>query len=71
MAGLAGILERTVSLALRLISMPRRKKRKFSASKEAKRQARLRVGTPPPERILADKRKKPPKHRKPLGLDEF
>ncbi len=51
--------------------MPRRKKRRFSASKEAKRQARARIGSPPAERILPDKRKKPPKHKKAFGLDEF
>ncbi len=51
--------------------MARRKKRKFSASKEAKRQARSRIGTPPAERILPDKRKKPPKHKKIFDLDEF
>ncbi len=55
----------------RLFSMPRRKKRKFSAAKEAKRQARVRIGSPPAERVLPDKRKKAPKHKKTFDLDEF
>jgi len=57
--------------ASRLFSMPRRKKRKFSAAKEAKRQARVRIGSPPAERVLPDKRKKAPKHKKTFDLDEF
>ena len=57
--------------ASRLFSMPRRKKRKFSAAKEAKRQARVRIGSPPAERVLPDKRKKALKHKKTFDLDEF
>jgi hypothetical protein len=51
--------------------VPRRKKRKFSAAKEAKRLARLRIGRPPAERVLPDKRTKPPKHKKRFELEEF
>ena len=47
-----------------------RKKRKptFTAAKEARRRARLAAGTPPSERVIPDKRRKPPKHKK--ALDE-
>src|SRR5690348_12424824 len=47
--------------------MPAKKrKRKFTAATEARRRARLAAGTPPTQRIIADKRHKPPKHKKPL-----
>jgi len=38
--------------------------RKYSVSKEARRRARERAGLPPTERIIPDKRGKPPKHKK-------
>ncbi len=38
--------------------------RKHSAGKEARRRARERAGLPPAERIIPDKRRKPPKHKK-------
>jgi hypothetical protein len=44
--------------------MPPRRPKKFSASKEAKRRARATLGSPPPTRVLKDKRLKPPKHKK-------
>ena len=45
--------------------MARKKKRKkLRAAKEARRVARARVGAPPAERIIEDKRLKPPKHKK-------
>ncbi len=48
-------------------AMPRKKcKKKFTAAKEAKRRARLGAGTPPPGRIIPDKRSKAPKHKKRL-----
>jgi hypothetical protein len=48
--------------------MPSRKKKsKFKVAKEAKRRARLGIGLPPPERIILEKRHKPPKHKKTLG----
>ena len=48
-------------------AMPSKKRRtKFTAAKEARRRARLVAGSPPVERVIADKRRKPPKHRKPL-----
>ena len=44
--------------------MPKRRKR-FSAATEARRRARLAAGPPPAERVIPDKRLKPPKHKKP------
>ena len=46
--------------------MPRKRPKKFSAAKEVRRQARALIGAPPPTRVLKDKRRKPPKHRKKL-----
>jgi len=48
--------------------MPSRKKKsKFKVAKEAKRRARLGIGLPPPERVIVEKRLKPPKHKKTLS----
>jgi hypothetical protein len=44
--------------------MARKKQRRFKVEKEARRRARLGAGTPPPARVIPDKRKKPPKHKK-------
>ena len=44
----------------------KKRKRKFTAANEARRRARLAAGTPPTQRIIADKRRRPPKHKKPL-----
>ena len=41
----------------------KKRKPKFTAAKEAKRRARLAAGTPPPARVIPDKRRKPPKHK--------
>jgi hypothetical protein len=46
--------------------MARKKKSRFKASTEARRRARLGAGTPPPERIIPNKRDTPLKHKKPL-----
>ncbi len=46
--------------------MSRRKKPVLKVPKEARRRARLGIGLPPPERVILDKRRKPPKHKKPL-----
>jgi len=43
---------------------PAKKRRKFTAGKEARRGARTVLGQPPPERVIPDKRRKPPKHKK-------
>jgi hypothetical protein len=46
-------------------AMPSKKRKtKFTAAKEARRRARLAAGSPPAERVIADKRRKPPKHKK-------
>jgi hypothetical protein len=49
--------------------MARKRKKVFRAEREARRIARERVGTPPPSRAIQDKRKKPPKHKKPVRED--
>jgi hypothetical protein len=41
-----------------------KKPKPFKNSVEVRRQARLRVGSPPPAQVLTDKRDKPPKHKK-------
>jgi len=41
----------------------RRKRPKFSATKEAKRRARESAGQPPAARVIPDKRHKAPKHK--------
>jgi hypothetical protein len=41
----------------------KKKQKKFSKSKEARRRARIVAGSPPVERIIPDKRLKPPKHK--------
>jgi hypothetical protein len=42
----------------------KKRKTKFTAAKEARRRARLAAGTPPTERVIPDKRRKPAKHKK-------
>lgn len=49
--------------------MAKRPKR-IDISKEARRRARDRAGLPPAERVIADKRKKPPKHKKKVYEEE-
>lgn len=46
--------------------MAKKRKKKFTAANEARRRARESVGMPPTERVIADKRRKSPKHKKPL-----
>jgi hypothetical protein len=45
-------------------SKTRKKPKKFTAAGEARRRARELAGPPPAARIIADKRLKPPKHKK-------
>ncbi|HXW57532.1 MAG TPA: hypothetical protein VEJ67_17405 [Candidatus Cybelea sp.] len=45
------------------------KRKKLRVGKEARRRARLGIGLPRPERVIPDKRLKPPKHRKALSED--
>ncbi|HKO05137.1 MAG TPA: hypothetical protein VJW51_10325 [Candidatus Acidoferrales bacterium] len=47
-----------------------KKRRKFSAGKAARRVARELVGQPPVERVIPDKRRKAPKHRKAWNPEE-
>jgi hypothetical protein len=46
-------------------------RRKFNVGKEARRRARQAAGLPPAERIIPDKRRKPPKHKKKPIEEEF
>lgn len=48
-----------------------RRKKKLTSGKEARRIARTLVGQPKPERVIPDKRKKPPKHKKELYEEGF
>jgi hypothetical protein len=43
--------------------MARKKKPRLVVEKEARRRARSEIGQPPVERIIEDKRRKPPKHK--------
>jgi len=45
----------------------KKRKPKFTADKEARRRAREAAGTPPVERVIPDKRRKPAKHKQPLS----
>jgi hypothetical protein len=45
----------------------KKRKKKFIAATEARRRARELAGLPPVERVIANKRRKPPKHKKPLA----
>jgi len=47
----------------------KRKPAKFTAGREARRRARELAGPPPAERVIPDKRLKPPKHKKNLLED--
>jgi hypothetical protein len=49
----------------------RKKKSKFEKGTEARRMAREKVGTPPSERVIPNRRLKPPKHKKQLMDEEF
>jgi len=52
--------------------MPSRtKRRKFSKGRAARLAARTLAGQPPAERVIPDKRRKPPKHRKPVSVEEL
>jgi hypothetical protein len=44
----------------------RKKKKRINISKETRRRARAGIGMPPAERLIPDKRLKPPKHKKSL-----
>jgi hypothetical protein len=44
----------------------KRKKSKFEKGTEARRVARESAGTPPAARVIPDRRRRPPKHKKSL-----
>jgi hypothetical protein len=48
----------------------KRKKSRFEKGTEARRIARENVGTPPAARMIPDRRRKPPKHKKSLMEDD-
>lgn len=50
--------------------MQRKKKSRFRIEREVRRRARLGIGPPPAERVITDKRSRPPKHKKKLIEDE-
>jgi hypothetical protein len=43
----------------------KKRKKTFQAAREARRRAREIAGLPPASRVILDKRRKPPKHKKP------
>jgi len=47
------------------------KRKKLDVRKLARQLARERVGSPPRERVIPDKRGRPPRHKKKLLEDEF
>jgi len=47
-----------------------KKRRKFSAGRAARRAARELAGQPPVERVIPDKRRKTPKHKKDWSREE-
>jgi len=53
-------------LTLRGAFLKKRKKKRFEAGKEARRRARASGIAPAATRVIPDKRKRPPKHRKDL-----
>lgn len=49
----------------------RKRKPKFQAATETRRLAREGVGTPRPGRLIPDKRRKPPRHKKEIAPGEL
>ena len=46
--------------------MAHKKKPRWGVGREARRRARLGIGMPPPQRVIIEKRHKPPKHKSKL-----
>jgi hypothetical protein len=46
-------------------------RQRLNVSKEARRRAREQAGLPPTERIIPDKRRRPPKHKRKLLEEEL
>ncbi len=63
--GEPGIIGAAVKMARK------RKKRVFTAGKETRRLAREGIGSPQPARVIPDKRKKPPRHKKSVTEQEI
>jgi hypothetical protein len=56
--------------SLAVTAMAKKKKKdRIRVHKEARRLARIGIGMPPTERIILDKRKKAPKHKKKLAAE--
>ncbi len=53
------------------VASKKRKCKKYDPATEARRRAREQTGQPPRERVLPDKRRKPPKHKKKVFDDEL
>jgi len=49
----------------------RKRKVKFRAATETRRLAREGLGTPRPGRLIPDKRRKPPRHKKEITPEEL
>lgn len=58
-------------LAFPVGRMARKKRLGFRIEKEVRRRARLGIGPPPGEKVILDKRRKAPKHKKKLIEDEI
>jgi hypothetical protein len=58
-------------LIWRAVVVKKTKKKRFSAAKEARRRARASGLVPASTRIIPDKRKRPPKHKKDLLESEM
>ena len=56
----------TVCREQSVAALMRKKKGRINLSKETRRRARAGIGMPPAERLIPDKRLKPPKHKKRL-----
>ncbi len=54
-----------------LVMATKKHRKKYSAGKEVRRRARELAGLPPAERVIPDRRRKPPKHKKELIEQEF
>jgi hypothetical protein len=50
--------------------MKKRKKKKLDVGQVARRRARESGASPSATRVIEDKRKRPPKHKKPLTTDD-
>lgn len=48
-----------------------RNRQKIDMGKEARRRARMQIGRPPVEKVVPDKRKKPPRHKKRVIDEEW